>query len=117
MVAELLVKVDMAQHGNYLAELQKRFFTPVFDLRASAVAASLWLKHRGLPKDEQIARQTLKSDVLIVATALVAGAKVYYSNDSKCRRFADLAGMKGQNLPTHHTNMHRDADIRRGVNL
>lgn len=73
MVAELLIKVPLVDHFNYLAELQRRFFVPLFDLPASALAATLWLKHKDLPKDEQIGRTTLKSDVMIVATAKIAG--------------------------------------------
>ena len=49
-VSELLVKVELAEHGNYLAEMQKRFFIPLFDLAASALAARLWLKHRACLK-------------------------------------------------------------------
>src|SRR5205807_7599772 len=73
-VSELLIKVPGAGHGKYLAELQKRFFVPLFDLHAAALAATRWQRHRELPKDEQISRQTLKSDVMIVATAKIAGA-------------------------------------------
>ena len=53
MVSELLVKVEPSKHGTYIAELQKRFFIPLFDLPAAALAASLWLQHRELPKDER----------------------------------------------------------------
>lgn len=74
MVAELLVKVDLADHSNYLAELQRRFFIPLFDLPASALAATLWVKHKSLPKAEQMGRTTVKSDVMIVATIKIAGA-------------------------------------------
>ena len=112
MVAELLVKVEAADQGNYLAELQKRFFIPLFDLPASAFAAKLWLLHRKLPKDEQIARTTLKSDVMIVATAKVAGAAKFYSHDKKCRVLASLAGMEACDLPINHPNMFRDAEIK-----
>ena len=76
------------------------------------VGADLWLKHRQLPRDDQIPRQTLKSDVLIIATAVVAGATVYYSHDEKARALADLAGMRGEDLPTHHPNLFRDAEIK-----
>jgi predicted nucleic acid-binding protein len=112
VVSELLIKVELAEHGNFLAELQKRFFIPLFDLRASALAASLWLQHKALPKDEHIARTTLKSDVMIVATAKVAGAAKFYTHDKKVRKLANLAGMMGLDLPTHHPDMFRDAEIK-----
>jgi hypothetical protein len=115
-VSELLIKVEASQHGGYLAEIQRRFFVPLFDLPASALAAQLWLKHRALPKDEQIARTTLKSDVLIVASAKVAGATKFYSNERKCRKLASLAGMIAEDLPTHHPDMFRDAELKGKLN-
>jgi predicted nucleic acid-binding protein len=110
--SELLVKVELAEHGNYLAEMQKRFFLPHFDLAAAALAAELWQKHATLSKDERIARKTLKADVMIVATAKVAGATAFYSHESKCRKLAEMAGMEGRDLPTRHPHMFRDAELK-----
>jgi hypothetical protein len=116
-VAELLVGVDLGNHAAFLAEVQRRFFCPPFDLPASELAARLWIRHRELPKGEQIARNVLKSDVMIVATAKVAGAKKFYSSDPKCRALADLAGMTGNDLPLNHPDMFRDQEINRRLNL
>jgi predicted nucleic acid-binding protein len=99
VVAELLLAVPSADHGKFVAELQNRFFMPTFDLRATVVAASLWQAHRKLPPGEQIERTTLKSDVMIIATAKVAGATKFYSNDDKARKLANLARLDGVDLP------------------
>ena len=115
-VSELLIKVEAAEHGNYLAVIQQRFFVPLFDLPAAALAAQLWLKHRALPKDEQITRTTLKADVLIVASAKVAGATKFYSNEAKCRKLASPAGMFAEDLPTRHPHMFRDAELKGELN-
>jgi hypothetical protein len=112
MVSELLLGVDPKRHGDYVAALQQRFFCPPYDLRAAALAAELWLHHRGLPKDQQMQRSVLKADVMIVATAKVAGAAVFYSHDGKCRSLANRAGMSGQDLPVNHPDMFRDREIK-----
>ena len=100
VVAEWLVGIDAADHGRFLAELQKRFLTPPLDLRASALAATLWQRHRALPRANQVKRSILKADVLIIATAKAAGATRLYSHDADCRAVAKLV-MEAFDLPTH----------------
>ena len=112
VVAELLVPIAPEKHGGFIHELRQRFVCPPLDLQAAAFAASLWREHRKLSPKEQIKRTTLKADVLIVATAYLAGARVFYSHDAKCRRLATLAKMEGRDLPTHHENMFVDKEIR-----
>ena len=110
-VAELLVGVASSDHGNFVAVLTERFFCPPLDLRAAALAAELWQYHRDLPAEQQIERKVLKSDVLIVATAKVAGATSFYSHDDKCRKLAERAGLKARDLPTHSENLFINAEI------
>ena len=117
MVSELLLGVEPKFHGDYIAELQRRFFCPPYDLRAAALAAELWLYHRGLPKEEQVQRSVLRADVMIIATAKVSGATEFYSHDGKCRKLATKAGMTALDLPLNHPNMFRDAEIRCDLNL
>jgi predicted nucleic acid-binding protein len=114
-VAELLLGIDRTQHGQYITELQERFFLAPFDLRATAYAASLWQDYRGLPKDQQIERTCLKADVLIVATAKVHGATKVFSHDPKFRKLADFAGMAGRDLPTHSEDMFVDLEARQAA--
>src|SRR5262245_39793050 len=90
-VSEVLLGVDPRSHGQFIAELQDHFIIQPFDLRAMSLAAQLWQGHRDLPKDQQVKRECLKSDVMIVASAKVAGAGVLYSHDPKLRKLAEKA--------------------------
>jgi predicted nucleic acid-binding protein len=112
-VAEVLLGVDEDEHGHFIAELQTRFFLPPFDLRATVIAAKLWQAHRELPKEDQIERKYLKADVMILATAKVAGATRFYSHERKLRKLADELGMEGRDLPLHSENWIIDLEARK----
>jgi predicted nucleic acid-binding protein len=112
-VSELLLGVEMERHDSFLIEIQERFFCPTFDLRAAAMAARLWQSHRKLPKDQQLQRTVLRADVMILATAKVAGAVRFYSHEAKVRRLAEQVGLEALDLPDRHPDMHVDADIRK----
>jgi len=109
VVAEYLCGIEPEKHGAVLAELQQRFLTPPFDVRASAMAAQLWLRHRELPKAEQAERTVLKADVLIIASAKLAGAVRFYSHDATCRKIAAQI-MDASDLPTHSENLFVEAE-------
>src|SRR4051812_5138879 len=51
MVSELLAPIEPRFHGAFIAEIQTRFFTPLYDLRAAALAAELRQFQKGMPKD------------------------------------------------------------------
>ncbi len=116
-VAEFLVGVAPADHASFLAELQKQFYCPAFDLPASELAACVWLEHRKLDPAEQISRSVLKSDVMIIATAKMSGAHAFYSNDPKCRKLANLAKMVGEDLPKNHDDIFMDHEFRKQFGL
>lgn len=116
-VGELLLGVDPPRHDGFLSEIQQRFFCPPFDMKAAARAADLWHKHRTLPKSQQVQRTVLRADVMIVATAAVAGATRYYSHEASARKLAQQAGLEALDLPTHHPDMHVDSEIRRQTGL
>lgn len=105
VVAELLLGLDKEHHGQFIAEIQRTCLVAPFNIRASAVAAELWLVHHKLDKKQQVARTVLKADAMIVASAQVAGASIFYSCDPKCRKLAVLAGLKARDLPTHSENL------------
>ncbi|HMP01366.1 MAG TPA: type II toxin-antitoxin system VapC family toxin [Gemmatales bacterium] len=105
VVSEFLAGISEGKHGEVLSALSSKFFCASFDIRAADLAARLAMKTRGLPKAEQGERQILRADILIVATAKIAGAAVFYSNDARCRKLAGLAEMKALDLPTHSENL------------
>jgi hypothetical protein len=105
-VAEVLAGVEPAKHGPILAEFTSQFFCPAFDFTACSLAAKLWQYERGLPgtkgglpEGERNDRRLVKADMLILATAKIAGASIFYSHDSGTRRLAQEAGMEGKDLP------------------
>ncbi len=114
-VAEVLLGIELKDHGTFVAELQERYFIPPFDLSAMALAARLWQAHRRLPKAEQIERACLKADVMIVATAKVAGASKFYSYEPKVQKLAQEAGMTGCDLPEHSEDMFIDLEARKAT--
>jgi predicted nucleic acid-binding protein len=101
-LAEVLIGVEEKHHDQFISEIQKHFFCPPFDVHASAFAAKLWIGHSGLAKSLHIKRETLKADVQIVATAIVAGATRFYTHDEKLRKLSASAGLPADDLPTHH---------------
>ena len=115
VVAELLCPLEPHEHGKFVAALTQRFFCPSFDIHAATIAAELFRYNKSLPVADQIRRQTLKSDIMIVATAKAAGASVFYSNDSKCRKLATKVRLKALDLPTHSENLFTDAEFKKGL--
>src|ERR1022692_4798738 len=118
VVSELLAGVDPQKHAKLLSEFDARFFCPPFDLRACPLAAKLWQFERGLqgltsglPEEERSVRKVLKSDILIVASAKVAGAALFFSHESKCRRLAIEAGMEAKDLPESSGDLFTDQEI------
>jgi predicted nucleic acid-binding protein len=71
VVAELLIGVERHRHGEFIAALQSHFVIVPLDLRATSIAADLWMKNHAAPEEDKIERRYLKSDVLIVASASV----------------------------------------------
>lgn len=105
-VTELLCGVLASDHGDFIAELQRRFIVIPFDLRASALAAELFIAHDEWPESERYeTRPRLKADTKIIATAKIAGAATFYSHDKRARKLAELAGMTAKNLPIKSQDM------------
>ena len=100
VLAEFLVGVAPEEHTKVMEQFRQTFYCPPFDVAASVIAADLWRKHATYdPKDKQ-QRKILKADVLIIATAKVAGAQCFYTHDDKCRKLASEV-MEARDLPTH----------------
>ena len=68
---------------------------------AIALAARLFMEgKRGRLKGTPNVRKTLRADCLIVATAAIHGAQVFYSNDRDCRMLVGSGTrMKAEDLP------------------
>ena len=116
-ISELLVPVPASDHGMLIKALAEQFVCPAFDVQAASVAANLWAAHKKLPRDQQYKdRHVLKADAMIIASARVAGASIFYSNDRACRALAGTV-MRSEGLPTKPQNLEDvfvESDIRSG---
>ena len=96
----MAVPIPKAKRGHFLAALAENFLVKPFDLHAAAIAAEIHAKAKEIPKDRRPDRAVLSADIKIIATAKAAQARVFYSNDAKCRRVAQLV-MDARDLPSH----------------
>ena len=104
VVSEYLIPTQESDHRNIIAAMSRRFIVAPFDVRCTSLAAALFYpgkSARGLGKavGHPAARVVLRADCLIAATAKLAGATRFYSNDAPCRETAKLAGMQPEDLP------------------
>lgn len=87
-ISEYLTGSD--QPDRELKVITKRFLVPAFDLRAAALATELQRNTEGCKKLRErhgIARQALRIDAMIAATAIIFGARVLATGDD---HFTDL---------------------------
>ncbi len=99
--SELLTPLDDKEQKAFLDRLNKLFRVVPFDIKAAALAAQLYQRHKGaLAKARGYSRTVLRADSLIIASVKVAGASVFYSNDKQCRALASNV-MDARDLPTH----------------
>ena len=107
-LAEYLVPVNPSSHNDVIAPLAKRFILAPFDAHCAALAARLFVEGKeDRDMDCKNARNLLKSDSLIIATAVVHGAKTFYSDDAKCRNLAKRVNrLIVEELPTMAPNLY-----------
>lgn len=100
-VSELLIPVPPGQRSSVVQVLERNFRCQPFDIPSAVLAADVWARFKGIPQDgnDSSNRSVLRADALIVASARVANAIHFYSHDRQCRKLAELAGMKGLDLP------------------
>lgn len=88
-MSEYLVPVKEKDHKDQIAVLSKRFIIAPFDVRCSSLAARLFsVGKKARDMGGKNARKVLKADTMIIATAAVHGAEVFYSGDLGCRTLA-----------------------------
>jgi len=110
VVTELLLPINEQFHGSFVAVMSQRFHCPPYDLPSAALAARLWQFGHSLPPEEQNTRTALKADIQIIASAKVHGARFFYTDDWKCRKLAEKAGLVARSLPTHSLNLFAGPD-------
>ena len=107
VLAEYLVPIDPQSHSDVVAPLASRFIIAPFDVHCAAVAARLFVEgKKERTMEAEHSRNLLKSDSLIIATAVVHGARTLYSDDADCRKLADrFPRFKVERLPTIAPNL------------
>ena len=105
-LAEYLTPYDTDTYNDVIAPLAKRFILAPFDVRCAALAARLFVQGKGERKlNTKNARNMLKSDCLIIATAASHGARTFYSDDAQCRKLAAHARLNVEGLPEIAPNL------------
>lgn len=105
VASEYLTHVAKADHAAVLAELSSRFVLPPFDVRCASLAAELFrLNKSDTSKSKPGWRNCLRSDTLIIATAKIHGARIFYTGDNNCRKVASTI-MDACDLPNQPSNL------------
>ena len=90
-LAEYLVDFDDAGRHASLAVMEKAFFIAPFDARAAVVASRLKQRKEavaGVMRQFGVTRQTVTSDIAIIATSAAAGASRLISEDAQVLELA-----------------------------
>jgi len=111
VASELLSRIPSEHHSRFLAVVSNRFRCQPFDARASSLAAKLWSYGRDISAGDVAKRDVLKSDAYIIASAVVGGVRYFFTEDDRCRKMADQAGILGKRLPTHPESLFADQEL------
>lgn len=115
-LGEVLTPVSSENRGGFTALLRRRLTFVPFGEAAAAISADLFAR-RGELTHRKAKRSDIRVDTMIVASAKVAGAKGFFSNDAGCREVAALAGLIACDLPTRHPDIGRDRVLRHAFGL
>ncbi|MBE9062453.1 type II toxin-antitoxin system VapC family toxin [cf. Phormidesmis sp. LEGE 11477] len=94
VLAELLMPIESRDYGDFLAKMNKRFMIAPFDTQAAMHYATLWKQWReqttqsSSEKQTQPTRTKMKTDFMIVATAISRKAECIYSQDTDIIKFS-----------------------------
>lgn len=106
VLAELLMPVDEADYGKFFAELNRKFMVVPFDGQAAFHFATLWKQHKKrqseAPEQNKPTRAKMKTDFMIVATAISREADCIYSSDTDVKNFAK-GSLEVRELPVTFT--------------
>ena len=93
VIAECLIREPESNHAPILAEAYKRFIVAEFDGRCALKYGELlrlekWESAKSTQRENSIRREKMKIDHMIVACALVYGARGIFSEDAQLEVFA-----------------------------
>jgi predicted nucleic acid-binding protein len=99
VVAEYLQGFERGEQVAQLKKFERYFFTPSFDLPSAAMAAELSRLFERKDLDTSGDRRSIKVDTQIVATAIVHGADVIVTNDTREYEIIAAGRIKVSNVP------------------
>jgi predicted nucleic acid-binding protein len=93
VVAELLMPLKEEDYSGFLSQINQKFMVVPFDTSAAAHFATLWKAWRDRNPNQggkmrQPTRAEMKTDLMIIATAISRQADCIYSEDSDIDKFA-----------------------------
>lgn len=92
VLAEFLAGLKPEQYSAVTQAMQKRFIITPFDLKAAMHYAQLWQLKQAWREDmlhkKQVTGTELRTDCMIVSTAVANGASCIYTHDERLRQFA-----------------------------
>jgi predicted nucleic acid-binding protein len=101
VISEYLIPAEKKSHPAIIDAINKRFLIKPFDIECASLAAELFKIGKPMrPSGVPMGREVLRSDTLIIATAKVHKAKVFYTNDNDCRALASRV-MDARPLPNN----------------
>lgn len=93
VLAELLMPIEEERYGDFLSLMNRSFMIAPFDTKAAFCYGKLWRSWRERnshikEKGSTPTRSKMKTDFMIVATAMSREAECIYSKDSDIIKFA-----------------------------
>jgi len=112
-LTEYLQGFDTAERKQQLKALEKNFFIPSFNLPAAYLAAGLARRaQESGVKPKHASRQEVKTDVQIIATAIVNNAsKIITNNTDDFQKLAELADGRIQISDIPDVHEQQDLDL------
>ena len=105
VIAEYLVPTDKKHHPSIIEAVNRRFLIKPFDIECASLAAELFKVGKPMRVQGQpLGREVLRADTLIIATAKVHKAKIFYTDDASCRKLANTI-MDARPLPSQSPNL------------
>lgn len=114
VVSEYLVPIDPARHAAVIASMSKRFLIKPFDVHCASLAARLFAHGKAnRPQNIPMGRECVRSDAMIIATAVVHNAKLFYTDDGDCLKLAKTTRLDARGLPLNSVYLFKEKDSRK----
>jgi predicted nucleic acid-binding protein len=112
VVSEYLIPIPKNRHAAIVAAISKRFIIAPFDAHCASLAAELFAVGKPQrPPNVPMGRECLRSDTLIIATAKVHSAKLFYTDDNACRVLAKTV-LDARPLPINSKNLFQTTKVK-----